>query len=172
MFKRAKGLVTSKTPHEECVAAMGMFDYFTPNGDPRFVCSEGHPFTQLQTKDLDCLMDEIEIVDGKIVRHGSWLREERAPTALTVTTSIDVYDFCDRCPVFIRRGTTVKGDTFLTRLEVWYEFSVDLIEGCVTTVTRTSPSTAAWIAATSTPDVIGPMTSEEATRRMADGDVG
>ena len=151
---------------------MGMFDYFTPNGDLRFVCSEGHPIASLQTKDFDCELDVlevVEVVDGTLMRHRGMLTSNRGNVEpVTGSTSAEVYGDCEQCPVVIRAWTS-DGCIQRRRIEVWVEFDIVIIDGSIQSVTRKTPSTAEHLAEhLKHEDAIGPMSPARATHLMED----
>lgn len=148
---------------------MGMFDYFTPNGDPRFVCSEGHPIASLQTKDFDCELDVFEVVDGALMRHRGTLTSNRGNVEpVTESTTAEVYGDCEECPVVIR-AWTLNGCLQRRRLEVWYEFDIVIVDGAIQEVARKTPTTAEQLAEyLKHSDAIGPMSPASATYLMED----
>jgi len=116
---------------------MGMFDYVTAD-DERIVCSEGHRIRQLQTKDLNCTLARVEIADGVVAAHPSFLGVVE-PAVHPLTDTIEIYGDCDECPCFVQAGTA-------NLVQVWCEFDVRVVADRIESVTRTSASTAEFLA--------------------------
>lgn len=137
---------------------MGLFDYVHVSG-PEFVCSEGHDLSDgdFQSKDFGCTMGDVTIGGGAIVLDsGRW---GDGPPDRPLLGRFDVYCSCDRCPCFVQSGTG-------NLIDVEVEFRVEVVDDAIRSITRTSPSTAEFLATTPTQPWmvggLGPMTHGEA----------
>lgn len=115
---------------------MGLFDYVTVD-HPSFVCSEGHDLrgAEFQTKDLGETMGHAYVGSWIDFIHGGWGPDQVG----SITGEIEVYCSCHQCPVYIQARTG-------NLMDIWCEFTVEIVEDIVRSVKRTSESTADWLA--------------------------
>ncbi len=134
---------------------MGLFDYAHAVG-PEFVCDQGHPIVEMQTKDLGSTMGGLVIEDNRATfRDGGWGDPPAQPLSLTIS----VYGSCDQCPAFVQAKSH-------NMVDLWVEFDVEVDAGRVVSVTRVSETLdefltrkpkEPWMA-----DCVGPLPHKEA----------
>jgi hypothetical protein len=140
---------------------MGMFDWVHIK-DERFVCSEGHDVcgNEFQTKDFDCVLGYVTITDGVVGFQSGCVG--LPPCDVEFTGTFEAYADCKQCPAFVQYGTG-------NMCGVSVCFDVDVKDGQVTAVRRTSESTAEFLEREPARDYManceGPMPYEQAMQR-------
>lgn len=141
---------------------MGLFDYVHASG-PEFVCDQGHPMGEMQTKDLGETMGTLVIEDGHATFHDGGCGD---PPARPLTLTIDVYGHCESCPAFVQAGT-------MNLVPHGASFDVELRDDRVVSVTRTSETLAEFLMREPNErwmkGCFGPMPHAEAYRMHVDG---
>lgn len=135
---------------------MGMFDDLRIVDDARFTCAAGHKLEKLQTKDLDCSMDQLVLYKSKLYRqersekegeivllgkyHGRtsedyepgelYTRRDSRLAPLDITQAVQAYGYCDECdPVlFVQSRANMFGDMVGER-QGWNEVQLNVIRG-------------------------------------------
>lgn len=99
---------------------MGMFDTIRVFGSPVLTCAAGHEIAELQTKDLECVMDAYLLHDGRLYRQGRCKRgtetthvdesgrlvvtTRRLADPVALTSEVAAYSSCNECrPVLYLR---------------------------------------------------------------------
>ena len=149
---------------------MGMFDYVDCD-DERVVCPNGHQLKSLQTKDLDNVCGTIVIAGGAFAgQYKGPLGRTPTDADKPLTSTIDIYEDCDECPVLLTRNKMRDGCKFTTIHTMWCEFTLTIVDNVVTDVKRISETFDEWIASAPTKpylvDYEGPMTFAEAQAIM------
>lgn len=114
---------------------MGMFDnvyLIDPAARAQCTCALGHlpeETTEFQTKDLDCLMDDYFVVDGKLHRRsGRWLVDESMPPPeghgepIDYTGQVRFYAACRSCPETLWENPLRHSNLGPHRQTSWNEF--------------------------------------------------
>lgn len=122
---------------------MGMFDTIRFYGDAPLLCADGHPLRELQSKDLECSMDEFAVHRGRLYRVG----RERAPSAeadsdgrlsilhrraaapTALTAEVVAYASCEECrPVLYLRDSALHWD-YVNERHPWCEWRLVFVAG-------------------------------------------
>lgn len=135
-------------------AAMGMFDTILLLPDAVTHCSEGHPVTELQTKDFDAGMETYLATGGRLLRvlrsdrdEPGWrlqdsiaVHEQRHGTEpVAGPRTIRAYTSCDQCPPLLVRGdgSGLFGD-LVQEHHVWLDVELHLAPAAPLRIVRTS----------------------------------
>lgn len=120
---------------------MGCFDWVQADG-PEFVCSEGHPIAEMQTKHLGATTGHASLSGGWFsFVNGGWDgmdAEDDAPDG-PLTRTIEVYGDCHQCPAFLQART-------LNLCALGVEFRVAIANDVIVAVERTSETLAEFLA--------------------------
>lgn len=115
---------------------MGMYDTIRLYGDGAPKCAAGHRLHDLQTKDLDCAMNEYSVFAGRLYRpateraessrlddHGRLvLTQTRIAAPASITIEARAYGYCTECrPVLFLRDAALGGD-YVDERQPWCEW--------------------------------------------------
>jgi hypothetical protein len=104
---------------------MGLYDTIRFHGDEAPRCAAGHPLSDLQTKDLDCVMNEYSVFAGRLYRPATEraqsavvddqgrliLTQTRTAAPASITIDAAAYGYCTEClPVLFLRDSALAWD--------------------------------------------------------------
>lgn len=115
---------------------MGMYDTVRFHGDAAPRCAAGHVLGDLQTKDLDCVLNVYSVFAARLYRPGTdhaesvrlddqerlVLTETRTAEPASLSAEVTAYGYCTECrPVLFLRDSAFAGD-YVDERRPWCEW--------------------------------------------------